>query len=926
MQLNEEQTLAVQHPIGEPACLIAGAGSGKTRVLTERVRWLIGQGIPPRRICAVTFTNKAAGEMISRLGISASTPREQVPRISTIHSLALSAIRRNPQGFGLQARVSPLDESDAASMVKKIIDRKESEENQWAMMEMISYHRARGLCFASDYTEEIHQLALKMHGGYHAMDEERIDIWRAYEEEKKANSVVDFDDMLHLVVHRGKTDPVWRDKLERTFEFILMDEAQDTNPVQWELINMLLHPDNMNMYVVGDMSQCQPPGSMVKVKVADQKPHGLGKAWSPSQWAEKDIADLTGDELVESWTQKDQRTYKVGRKIKVASRLYAGSLVILKAGGRITKVTPNHWCWVRFNKQTQGKHLVYLMWRPDYGFRIGRCQFKLKQGGFALTSRLNIEKAERAWILKICETRVESEAWEEIYSIRYGVPESVFTAEGCLNKTQDLIELVFREVGTTEGGHRCLIDHGLIFEQPIIQRGQGTFHGYNVNYRGYFKTAAANILPDCMDIPIEGDNKSLPITGVEQKYYTGPVYSLDVEKDHTYVVDNLVIGNSIYGFNGAVPELLKQYSENWRGVVPHLYRIARNHRSVPEIVHLANAVQACMTNTIPLNMESWRGLQGEHGTTKLMKACEPRDVAEQIATEIWHDNQLKKNQIPYRDNCILVRSGKTQVRDLEAALVKRRIPYVVRGGQSLLQTEEVRDLMSYMRLVANPNDYMALVRATSIPKRGIGPKSLEAVRDRAKAQYNNNLITACQDDKKLMMFAATVLRIEQHKADPLKALEEVKRLIDYQAYIRQKYAREPERIVTKLENIDRLTMMITTLLEDNQMTIEDLVFQLSMDKQSTDPYEDGKVVISTIHSAKGLEWRRVWVTNCYEGSLPHKFCLGSPSEIEEERRLFYVACTRAKDTLVLCVPAMQQMGPNTTSLTPSRFLYEIKIV
>lgn len=637
MQLNEEQTLAVEHPIGEPACLIAGAGSGKTRVLTERVRWLMKQGVAPRRICALTFTNKAAGELVNRLGLGPEVPKEMIPRVSTIHSLALSAIRRNPQGFGLQARVSPLDEGDAGTMIKKIIDRLNSDENQWAILEVIGFHRARGLCFSKDYTEEVHKLAQKAHGGYHAMDASRLAIWKAFEEEKIANSVVDFDDMLHFVVHRGKTDHVWREKLEKTFQFLLMDEAQDTNPVQWAFVNLLIAPGNPNLYVVGDMSQ------------------------------------------------------------------------------------------------------------------------------------------------------------------------------------------------------------------------------------------------------------------------------------------------SIYSFNGATPELLKEYSESWRGLVPRLYRIARNHRSVPEIVSLANATQSKMTNTIPLKMESWRGTQNEHGTTKLMKACEPRDIAVQIATEIYHDASLKKNPTAYRDNAILVRSGKTQVRDIEAELVKRRIPYVVRGGLSLLQTEEIRDIMSYMRLVANPNDFMALVRASGIPKRGVGPQALERIRERAKASYKDDLILACKEDKKLAGFAAIIKSVEEHKLDPVKALAELIRLIDYPKVLRDKYKREPERCAQKLENVNRLELMFQILLEDNEMTIEDLVFQLSIDKQTEDTKDEGKVVISTIHSAKGLEWKRVYVTNCYEGSLPHKFSMGSANEIEEERRLFYVACTRARDNLILCVPAMQQMGPNTNSLAPSRFLHEIGV-
>src|SRR5271154_7268430 len=119
MKLNEEQTLAVQHPQGTPAVLIAGAGSGKTRVLTERVRWLMEQGVLPRRICAITFTNKAAGELKDRLGIRIGTPPDREPRVSTIHSLALSGIRKNPQAFGLAAKVTPLDEYDQQQLMRK---------------------------------------------------------------------------------------------------------------------------------------------------------------------------------------------------------------------------------------------------------------------------------------------------------------------------------------------------------------------------------------------------------------------------------------------------------------------------------------------------------------------------------------------------------------------------------------------------------------------------------------------------------------------------------------------------------------------------------------------------------------------------------------------------------------------------------------
>lgn len=639
MQLNEEQTLAVQHPQGRPACLIAGAGSGKTRVLTERVRWLMAQGVSPRRICAITFTNKAAEELQARLGISQHTPRDLQPRVSTIHSLSLSAIRRNPTGFGLQEKVSPLDDYDQSQMMKKIIERVKSEENNYRVLEMISFHRARGCGFAKDYDEKIHKLALEMHGGYHAIEQTTLGLWKLYEEEKTKNSVVDFDDMLHLVVRRAREDYAWRVKLEKMYEYVLMDEAQDTNPIQWDFVNLLLAPDNPNLYVVGDMSQ------------------------------------------------------------------------------------------------------------------------------------------------------------------------------------------------------------------------------------------------------------------------------------------------SIYGFNGAVPDILKKYSEEWRGLHPDLYRIARNHRSVPEIVRLANAVQAKMTHTIPLKMESWRGMQGEKGVTKLLKACLPLDIAGSIAHEIFHGNALKVNHTAYKDNCILVRSA-IQIRDLEGALVRLRIPYIVRGGRGLLQTEEVRDVLSYLRLATNPKDFMALVRASSVPRRGIGEVALEKIRALANERFDGDLVNGADaGNSKLSLFVASVRQIQAVAEKPLKALETTLRATNYKEYISDKYNKknEKEKAQQKLENLERFGELIKGLSEENpDMTLADLVFQLSIDRQTEDD-ESGKVVISTIHSAKGLEWKRVYVTNLYEGSLPHKFSMGNPEEVEEERRLFYVAATRARDVLVLCIPGMLQQGPNTVTLAPSRFLFEIGI-
>ncbi len=667
MKLNEEQTLAVEHPVGQPAVLIAGAGSGKTRVLTERVRWLMANGVPPRRICVITFTNKAAGELKERLGLGDNIVFDKEPRVSTIHSLALGGIRKNPQAFGLADKVTPLDDYDQSQLMRKVIERYDvrrgGQERErgfvYSVLEKIGFHRARGVGFRDEYTDAVHDRAMEEHAGYHALSEEMLDLWETFEDEKRKNSVVDFDDMLHLVVRRLRSDPQWKATLQRQFDHVLMDEAQDTNPVQWEFVNGLVGPENGNLYVVGDMSQ------------------------------------------------------------------------------------------------------------------------------------------------------------------------------------------------------------------------------------------------------------------------------------------------SIYGFSGAVPALLREYSEGWRGRVPAMYRIARNHRSQKNIVHLANKIQKTMTRTIPLQMETFRP---EEGLIKMVVGCLPQDVAGSIATEIQKDGQRKRDPLPYKENAILVRSA-MQIRDIEGELVRRRIPYVVRGGRGLLQTEEVRDILAYLRLASNYKDFMAFTRCAAVPRCGVGDASLAKLRIDANANHGGDLIEAAKAYERLHNLIGIVEQVTVFKDAPITALEKVLALFDYRRYVREKYKKDGDKVKAKLENVDRFVMMVTALTEETGMTLDDLIFQLTLDRPKGDGTEkqlydrqletgeltqaqydqkmlelrNGSVTISTIHSAKGLEWSRVYVTNIVEGSLPHRYSMGSDDEIEEERRLFYVACTRARDVLVLCVPQKTQVQANTQRLAPSRFLAEIGV-
>ena len=700
------------------------------------------------------------------------------------------------------------------------------------------------------------------------------------------------------------------------FDHVLMDEAQDTNA-------------------------CHPPGTLIRKYIGYQGKRAITE--------DAPIESLVDGDRVIAWRRRWGKLTAKGSPIKVGKRWFDGSLVEVTCGTNSVQMTPDHRVYAMLNGDGETSYVVYLMWRAGFGFRIGQCALRYCKdtkhkslGGVG--SRFVEEKADKGWILRVCKTKSESRAWEQIISCQYGIPTTQFE-ESNGDQHRNLIELVFSQV--TSRGEECLVSHGLMMEHPLfIRETDGT---RKLPSKRYFETRAVNLIPGLMSLPSVEDCKQTRIDSISRISYSGWVYSMDVEKWHTYVANNLVVKNcqwefityllsptnknlyvvgdmsqSIMGFIGSAPHLLKEYSEGWRGTVPTLYRIAKNHRSLPRIVYLANHIQSKMTDTIPLKMQVFRGDAENKGTIELTRASLPLDIALIIAGEIAKDNQRKKGHIPYKDNCILVRSAR-QIMDIENALVRYRIPYQVRGGKGLLQTEEIRDVLSYLRLITNPKDFTALVRAVGVPKRGVGDVALEKIRKIAQEKHNGDLILGSTSVDKLGLFVQQLQSIQQYRDYPTQALDQILIHMDYKNYINTKYKKEPDKAKSKLENIDRFKELVRGLTEDQKMTTDDVVFQLTLDRAREDD-KDGMVTVSTIHSAKGLEWKRVYVFGVVEGLLPHRFSMGSEAEIEEERRLWYVAVTRAQDALTICVHAMEQNEGNTRRVTPSRFLIETGII
>ena len=244
MTLNDKQIEAVNHKEG-PCLVLAGAGSGKTRVLTERIIKLIDDGISPYNILAITFTNKAANEMRSRVELKLGSVSNSI-FIGTFHSFGLRVLRDNYRSIGYSSNITILDQDDSKSLIKRILKEEDLDPKDYDIKHIInriSSSKNDGVS-PSEYS----RLFLR--------DDDKVIalVYEKYLKLLKENNSVDFDDLLLKPVELFKKNPEILEHYQERFKYILVDEYQDTNSIQYELCKLLAKKYN-NIFVVGDANQ-----------------------------------------------------------------------------------------------------------------------------------------------------------------------------------------------------------------------------------------------------------------------------------------------------------------------------------------------------------------------------------------------------------------------------------------------------------------------------------------------------------------------------------------------------------------------------------------------------------------------------------------------------------------------------------------------
>jgi DNA helicase-2/ATP-dependent DNA helicase PcrA len=986
--LNAPQREAVTHVNG-PLLILAGAGSGKTTVITRRIAWLIEEeGVRPGSILAMTFTNKAAGEMAERVQKLVSVPAGQM-WVSTFHSFCTRILRREGERTPVGRDFVIFDPSDQRSLVKQVLAELKLPEKQYhpkKMLEVISDFKNR--CLLPDEARE---------GFQDVWTRKVLDVYDLYQQGLRNNRACDFDDLL-LHTERLFRDPAVQAAYAERFRYILVDEYQDTNKAQYLLVQHLSRAHH-NLCVVGDEDQCLPAGTLVRMADGEERPiERISK----------------GDRVLSCFGSGDfrpamvmQTSSRKGRKEGVA---------ITTVSGRYLVSTPEHTHFAGYRLGiSQQCFFVYLMFKRGWGFRLGTSQVYTKgqvkpEVGFVQRARQ--EGADAIWVLSTHDREADARTEELILSMQYQVPTLPFVARkgGSTNGVvhdQEQIRKVFAAFDPAAGGRNILAHYRLEEKVPhhvpgsrdssrrnlVVTlcgdhrgatpmhriamsgndpEGRAVLEGLGLSVRpakagseGWrFETVfkdyrkglaiAAEIRGAMEDVNLvlqarlgafdaeAAGSVSLPflpasalrrgmamyngeggyesVAKVEWVPLDGPVFDLDVEGTHNFIANGLVTHNSIYGWRGADIRNILDFQRDFPEATQ--IKLEQNYRSTQKILDAASSVIA--NNTQRLGKTLWTDLgTGNSITFKLLD--EGRLEAEYVVQRIREE----RHRYPGARMAVLYRAN-WQSRQMEEALRGENIPYKLVGGTKFYERQEVKDLLAYLRLVSNPFDLVSFRRSVNAPARGVGPTTLgrieAAIPDGGMALEGVAALLKAGELKgraqRELGRYLDLFRKAAGEAQSLGLSALVRWVLVESGYVQMLEEEATLEAESRLRNLEEF-ISAAAEAESLGLRLPEFLDRVTLASDSDELEEAALLSLMTIHCAKGLEFPVVFVVGLEEDVFPNRNARETEDGIEEERRLFYVAITRAQQKLYLTAARRRRMMGQEVLGMPSRFLREL---
>ncbi|MTI33607.1 ATP-dependent helicase [Xanthovirga aplysinae] len=383
---------------------------------------------------------------------------------------------------------------------------------------------------------------------------------------------------------------------------------------------------------------------------------------------------------------------------------------------------------------------------------------------------------------------------------------------------------------------------------------------------------------------------------------------------------------SIYAFRGADIQNILNFEKDYQEL--KTFKLEQNYRSTQFIVNAANSVIRHNKGQLPKKV--WTA-NDSGSPIELIKATSDNEEAKLVATTIFEARM--NGQLNNSDFAILYRTN-SQSRSMEEALRRANIKYRIVGGLSFYQRKEIKDLLAYLRFIVNPADEQAFRRIINLPKRGIGPGSVEKV----MLKVNENRIPlneVLNNIHQLLPGRAanaiegfnTLIKNFRFTNQSSDAFEVASKVAKNSGLLKDLYADKTPEGLSRYENVQELLNAIKEFVdnpenEDKSLTafLQEVALITDADKQDTD---EDTVTLMTIHSSKGLEFKYVFIVGLEEELFPSQMMLNSREDLEEERRLFYVAITRAQEKLFLSYAMSRYRFGRLKNCDPSRFLDDI---
>ncbi len=784
--LNEPQREAVTHPEG-PLLILAGAGSGKTRVLTHRIAWLIATGRAHQgEILAITFTNKAAQEMRERvellLGHSTRTMW-----VMTFHAACARMLRAEAPRLGYTRQFTIYDQSDSRRLTKRCLDELGVDTKRFtpgAVQNQISGAKNQ-LQDAEAYGQLV--------GGY--FEQTVADAYRLYEQQIHRMNAMDFDDLLFRAVNVLELFSDVRERYATAFRHVLVDEYQDTNHAQYRWLQ-LLAAGHRNLAVVGDDSQCLVAGT--RVTLADG--------------THRNIEDIrAGDLIRSSYGSGNFAAARVTAVHEAESKW--GVEIKLQSGRRIVS-TPEHTHFAGYRQATTpALHMTYVMRRASHGFRVGTTRTHPNKGKRPISGvaqRAMQEQADAAWIVATHDSNNRARAMEAQLSLRYQLPTMPFYARtgGSVNglvHDQALIDELFFSLDTESGGARLLHDYALDIEYPHYVpgsvegrrrnvtvtlcgglRGSTPLHliavgGRSEHARAALESAGLNVRPAkagsgswryesafksfgaVMDIVkkiqsvlpvhvryvarlgerVDAGRNSLPFLPAASVRRGMAMFDEDGGYDVVESVEVIPLDRPVYDLN-----IEQTHNFIAEGIVTHNSIYSFRHADIRNILDFEEDFGRDGPVKVVKLEQNYRSTQMILNAANAVIAHNRSQIAKRLWTDLGEGDPIKirgtddehtearfvvgeierlaDEGVSKEEIAIFYRTN-AQSRVLEDTLVRREIGYQVIGGTKFYERAEIKDATAYLTILGNPQDVVAFTRVVNSPKRGIGQTSLSRV-------------------------------------------------------------------------------------------------------------------------------------------------------------------------------------------------------